>query len=345
MRVIAWILLALAASGCARAVSDRELQRVARDWSMVIRASQVIPVYPLTEDLQPGDVFLVQVPIDRQQKVYRQRGFLPLDNLVLRVNPGGYLPFYRQSFEVGDDQTPLPKHWLKPGAENAWGTAPKATFPSYSFSVRSGGGFNVAVPVQGVPVGLSLLGGGAAAGTITIADARTYGVDTVSLHEDVRSLGPRQQVLSPELRVRRRPPELPARRVPRLPGRDSQRVAPVDTQRRPHGLGRRVEAGSARQCGAHRRPRRERSHPRILQEERRHAERHDRGSPQARGRSESDAAGRDRQNRLSVGRLDLAERDLRAPARHRLSRLRYSDPGAAACSARRSRPTPCWSAA
>src|SRR5262245_4689962 len=171
--------------GCATKLRNKELEAVAKDWSMVIRASQVIPVYPLTEDLQVGDVFLVQVPIDRQQDVYRQRGFLPLDNLVLRVNPAGYLSFYRRSFGVGDEQTPLPKHWLKPGAENAWGTAPKATFPSYSFSVRSGGGFNVAVPVQGVPVGLSLLGGGAAAGTITIADARTYGVDTVSLHEDV----------------------------------------------------------------------------------------------------------------------------------------------------------------
>ena len=44
MRLIVWILLALSAMGCARAVSDRELQRVARDWSMVIRASQVLPV-------------------------------------------------------------------------------------------------------------------------------------------------------------------------------------------------------------------------------------------------------------------------------------------------------------
>src|SRR5262245_36848936 len=84
--------------GCATKLRNKELEAVAKDWSMVIRASQVIPVYPLTEDLQPGDVFLVQVPIDRQQEVYRQRGFLPLDNLVLRVNPGGYPTFYRKSF-------------------------------------------------------------------------------------------------------------------------------------------------------------------------------------------------------------------------------------------------------
>src|SRR5207237_5160540 len=61
-----------------------------------------------------------------------------------------------------------------------------ASFPTYSFAVKSGGGFNLAFPVQGVPVGLSLLGGDAAQGTITIADARTYGIDTLSLYEDVR---------------------------------------------------------------------------------------------------------------------------------------------------------------
>ena len=44
----------------------------------------------------------------------------------------------------------------------------------------------MALPVQGIPVGLSLLGGDATQGTITIAEARTYGVDTISLYDDVR---------------------------------------------------------------------------------------------------------------------------------------------------------------
>lgn len=185
MRVIVWILLALAASGCARSMSDRELQRVARDWSMVIRASQILPVYPLTEDLQPGDVFLVQVTVEDQAKAYRERGFLPLDNLIYRLDPGGYERFYRQSFEAGGAQHPLPKHWLEPGKPGSWTLAPNASFPTYAFSARRGGGFNVALPVQGIPVGLSLLGGDATQGTITIAEARTYGVDTISLYEDV----------------------------------------------------------------------------------------------------------------------------------------------------------------
>jgi len=153
---------------------------------MVIRASQVLPVYPLTEDLQPGDIFLVQVTVDDQAKIYRERGFLALDNLIFRLDPRGYEEFYRKSFEAGDAQHPLPRHWLEPGKPASWTLAPNASFPTYSFSARRGGGFNVALPVQGVPVGLSLLGGDATQGSITIAEARTYGVDTLSLHADVR---------------------------------------------------------------------------------------------------------------------------------------------------------------
>jgi hypothetical protein len=186
MRLIVGLLLALvAASGCARAMSDREMQRVARDWAMVVRASQILPVYPLTEDLQPGDIFLVQVTVEDQAKAYRERGFLPLDNLIDRLDPRGYERFYRQSFEAGGTEHPLPKQWLEPGNPNSWTLAPNASFPTYAVSARRGGGFNVALPVQGIPVGLSLLGGDATQGTITIAEARTYGVDTISLYDDV----------------------------------------------------------------------------------------------------------------------------------------------------------------
>jgi hypothetical protein len=76
--------------------------------------------------------------------------------------------------------------WLGPGQQNAWADAPGANFPTYTFSARRGGGFNLALPVQGVPVGLSLLGGDAAQGAVTIAEAKTYGVDTVSMHADVK---------------------------------------------------------------------------------------------------------------------------------------------------------------
>ena len=182
------LLIAAVVAGCGSLPRSKEgeLEQVAKDWSMTIRASQVIPVYPLSEDLQPGDVFLVQMPIDRQQEIYRRKGFLPLDNLVDRIQPSGFCAFYGSSFLNGlDGCKPLPVTWLAPGNANAWAAAPGASFPTYSFSARRGAGFNLALPIQGVPVGLSLLGGDAAQGSVTIAEAKTYGVDTVSLYEDL----------------------------------------------------------------------------------------------------------------------------------------------------------------
>src|SRR5688572_19278793 len=174
-----------------------ELADVAKSWCQTIRASQVIPVYPLTEDLQPGDVFLVRRSIEDQAYEYLKKGFLPLDNHFMRRDPAGYGKFYSHSVlandvagepeegpTVGDgrqDPPRVPAQWMRPGAlppepgweKTTWDTAPRASFPSYSFSVQSGAGFNLAVPVQGVPVGLGLLGNQSASGTIAISDAFT----------------------------------------------------------------------------------------------------------------------------------------------------------------------------
>jgi hypothetical protein len=186
IRQCAIVTVLASLSGCACNNVQRELERVAKDWSMVIRASQVIPVYPLTEDLQPGDVFLVQQTVDNQHAEYKKRGFLPLDNMIWRINPANYEQFYRQSFGVGGEGKALPQYFMRPSdAAAPWSAAPNASFPTYSFSARRGGGFTLALPIQGVPIGLSLLGGNVAQGTITIADARTYGVDTISLHSEV----------------------------------------------------------------------------------------------------------------------------------------------------------------
>jgi hypothetical protein len=184
-----WVLL----GGCASTSKQGQLEAIAKDWSMVIRASQVLPIYPLTEDIQPGDVFLVQTPIDKQHEIYTKRGFLPFDNHLGRINPDGYKPFYERSFQVGDPAatppTTLPRRWMKPDESKlvAWSEAPQAGFPTYDFSVKRGGGFSGALPVQGVPVGLSLLGTDTADGSITIDKARTYGVDTVTLYEQLKS--------------------------------------------------------------------------------------------------------------------------------------------------------------
>lgn len=172
-------------TGCGTSRKD-QLERVAKDWCETIRASQVIPVYPLTEDIQPGDVFLVQVPVDRQQEIYRKKGFLPLDNHLARLDPSGYPQFYQSSFFDGTALT-LPRDWAHPGHhdEGSWQSAPGAAFPTYAFSVSRGAGMNLAVPISGVPVGLSLLGTRSADGSVSIKDARTMGVDTLSLYQQL----------------------------------------------------------------------------------------------------------------------------------------------------------------
>jgi hypothetical protein len=183
------LLLALvASSGCASYWKRKELTAVAKDWCLTIRASQVIPVYPLTEDVQPGDVFLVQVPVAQQQDAYKKKGFLPLDNHLTRLHPTNYTGFYGHSFLAQQTNPLMPRDWIRPtgdGKPKNWEPAPHTAFPSYSFSVKSGQGLNLAVPVQGVPVGLSLLNSDAADGTVTIKQARTMGVDILSLWEQL----------------------------------------------------------------------------------------------------------------------------------------------------------------
>jgi hypothetical protein len=178
--------LTLLLAGCGTTKPKQtQLERVAKDWCLTLRASQVIPVYPLTEDVQPGDVFLVQVPMGRQQEIYIEKGFLPLDNHLTRLHPDGYPGFYSHSF-LNHTTNTLPHDWIRPGNTNSWMLAPHAAFPSYSFSIQKGQGINLAIPIQGVPIGLSLMNSDAADGTVTIKDARTLGVDMASLYQQLR---------------------------------------------------------------------------------------------------------------------------------------------------------------
>jgi hypothetical protein len=175
---------ALAILGCPKSV-QRQLDRPSKDRSAMVRASQIIPVYPLTEDIQPGDIFLVQLPIDRQQEIYRTKGYLPLDNHLARINPDGYGSFYARSFGLVSKD--VPKGLLDTGGDRkkAWSGAPAAAFPTYSFAVKKGKGLNLAIPLQGVPVGLSLMQSSEAVGSVSIRNARTIGVDIFSLHDQL----------------------------------------------------------------------------------------------------------------------------------------------------------------
>lgn len=185
LRITGIFVMSIALFGCGQFQRLNEMEKVAKDWCTVIRASQIVPVYPLSEDIQVGDVFLVQTPVDKQHKEYVKRGFLPMDNLIARLEPNGFKRFYQRSFHTGDGDLILPKDWLKAKNSKSWSGAPGVSFPSYSFSVKSGGGLNMALPVQGIPIGLSLMGADAGEGTITISEAKTYGVDTISLYDKI----------------------------------------------------------------------------------------------------------------------------------------------------------------
>src|SRR5439155_17482150 len=183
-------LVCLGLAGCDTAKSkSKQTARVAKDWSLVIRASQIIPVYPLTEDLLPGDVFVVQARIEDQVKLYEEKGFLPLDQLLVRLQPTKYPSFYLGDYGIAG-HTNTPYHWKSAESSHQThdlGEAPRAAFPSYSFTVAHGAGLNLALPVQGVPVALNLIGTANAHGAITIHDAFTYGIDMLSLREQVEN--------------------------------------------------------------------------------------------------------------------------------------------------------------
>lgn len=185
MKKVAWTVAALAVmlAGCSTPrMGAQQLERVAKDWSLGIRASQVIPVYPLTEDLQPGDVFLVQTPVERQVDVYLERGFLPLENLIARLSLEGYGAFYAGWPDVADAPPP-PRLWqFPPGGAPDFARAPLAAFPTYNFSVTRSGGLSVAVPVQSLPIGMNLLDSASANGTITMKDAFTYALPAQAIY-------------------------------------------------------------------------------------------------------------------------------------------------------------------
>lgn len=177
----------LAGCGVFPSKQERALERVAKNWSQVIRASQIIPIYPLSEDLLPGDVFLVQTSLDEQVSLYRKRGFLPIDAPFARLAVTGYSAHYRdfrRSPRCPDSQHSGIGNLLynPPCLEKL----PIAAFPSYSFEVGGSQGFGIGIPLQAVSLGLNLTRSDSAVGNVSIQDAYTYGVDVTSLLEDLR---------------------------------------------------------------------------------------------------------------------------------------------------------------
>lgn len=192
-----WVMLVIVtilifSIGCTTALRNKQLEKVAKDWALVIRASQVIPVYPLTEDLQPGDVLLVRTPIEEQVKLYKNKGFLPLDQHLVRLYTKGstnnFYDFYNARYGLTDANIIPPAQWQTKTNDNNhnWNIAPYAAFPTYQFSVKTGAGLNLAIPIQGIPFALGLMNSGSASGTVTIAEAHTFGIDNFHLEKLVK---------------------------------------------------------------------------------------------------------------------------------------------------------------
>ena len=194
-RLCVVVLAVLSLQACLGQTQERRLERVARDWSQIIRASQIIPVYPLHEDLLPGDVFLVQTTVDNQQSLYRKKGFLPLDPPIARLRPSGYGAFYQDFKQLANCLGKTTPAEAAP-AEIDVSTLlynpaclerlPNVAFPSYSFEISSDSSLGAALPLQALTVGLDLTNSRKARGSVAIREAYTFGVDVQSLLSDVR---------------------------------------------------------------------------------------------------------------------------------------------------------------
>ena len=185
LTIVSLALLITLFAGCKAApkVSEESVARVAKDWCMTIRGSQVLPVYPLTEDILPGDVFLVDRPIQEEQAEYKERGFLKLPQHFVRLHPSGINRFYLDSHGTLGKTNP-PYFWRFDGATpntNMLYQMPRAAFPTYQFSSRRGGGLNVAVPISAIPVAVNLVGASEVNGSVFLKDAYTYGFDQINI--------------------------------------------------------------------------------------------------------------------------------------------------------------------
>jgi hypothetical protein len=184
--------------GCNSALKQQEA--VAKDWCFSIRANQMIPVYPLTEDLVPGDVFLVQRTIGDQQDDWNKKGFLPLDDHRCRIKGVIYSDMYfdgywKDDFGVVPHARPGPRTNAGPITTPTTDSsatltdidAPRTAFPTYTFQVTRGGGLSLAVPIHGVPIGLNYLNADEAVGSVMLLDTHTYAADSSDLEADLHA--------------------------------------------------------------------------------------------------------------------------------------------------------------
>jgi hypothetical protein len=210
------LVISASVVGCAGTMRDQGLEGVAKEWSKAIRASQVIPVYPLSEDIQVGDVYIVDVPSGQEQELWRSKGYLPLPQLFTRLDipPAVYVAdMYRGGAYGVDGSTGLPLAYQKGSSEqkpsdpttipsggnetqprparrplqNWQKLAPQASFPSYSVKVGSSSGGSLGLPIQGIPVALGLLNSQSAVASVSMQECYTYGLPNLVVLNQIRA--------------------------------------------------------------------------------------------------------------------------------------------------------------
>jgi len=190
-KLFAATITLLTLSGCNELSREELLARVAKDWSLTIRASQVIPVYPLTEDLQPGDILLVNKTQSEEIKVWQEKGFLPLERHIGRLNltkqSKSPVNLYNETYREWGDIDKLDNGSLLSALRrDTSALVPLAGFPSYSFSIQRNTSLGFALPLQGIPFGLSFLNTDNAFGSVVMKDAFTVGLPEIVLDEPIR---------------------------------------------------------------------------------------------------------------------------------------------------------------
>ncbi len=135
-------------------------------------------MYPLTEDLRPGDVFLVTRTIEEDQDIFREKGFLPLDLNLARLDLNGALKA-ASAFQHPIGNALDGAIW--PPFKDARLSMSRAAFPSYSVSVDRQTGLQLAIPIEAVPVALSAMRAEKGMATVTLSGAYTYGLDAATV--------------------------------------------------------------------------------------------------------------------------------------------------------------------
>ncbi len=168
--------LILLSVGC-HSSPQSSLERVAKDWCLTVRASQLMPVYPLEQDLRPGDVYLVDNTVNTEIKTWNSKGFLPLLNKFDRIPipKGNYDAHYEGSPELEDAPS--------------YHRAPLAAFPSYSFELDRRGGLSLAVPLNSVPVAMSAVGAQSATGSAVFSGAESQGLPDKDMEQIIMNWG------------------------------------------------------------------------------------------------------------------------------------------------------------